>query len=264
MNDTPKLIVADRDDGLRDHLVGQLLAEGMEAEPARTPAEVRCRAARGPDMLVLGEFDEPTAALKLLREIRTGDGLASRLDPSLAVLMVSGAAGEWVPLRAFEAGCDDFLGKPVSYLELRARVRAILRRTMRGVGTNPRRVGALAVDPQRFEARYAGTRLELARLEFALLCRLADEPLRVFTKRELLREVWGFRCHARTRTLDAHACRLRRKLREAGAEGHVVNRRGVGYRLVDRVPDGPLPEAAAGDTGIAAGAVALQRLGTAA
>lgn len=145
MTDTPKLIVADSDDRLREHLVGQLLAEGMEAEPARTPAELRCRAARGPDMLVLGEFDQPTAALELLREIRTGDALVSRLDPSVAVLMLSGAAGEWVPLRAFEAGCDDFLGKPVSYLELRARVGAILRRTMRGAAA-PRRVGALAVD----------------------------------------------------------------------------------------------------------------------
>jgi DNA-binding response OmpR family regulator len=116
------------------------------------------------------------------------------------------------------------------------RARAILRRTTRGV-TAPRRVGALAVDPQRVEARYAGTRIELARLEFALLCRLADDPLRVFTKHELLRDVWGFRAEPRTRTLDAHACRLRRKLGRAGAIGHVVNVRGVGYRLVDRVPE---------------------------
>jgi DNA-binding response OmpR family regulator len=237
MNDIPRLIVAECDDRLRDHLVGQLLADGLGAEPARTPAEVRCRAARGADLLVLGEFEEATAALELLREIRTGDALTSRLDPSLPVVVMSGSAGEWVPLRAFEAGCDDFLAKPASYLELRARVRAALRRTMHVGGTSPRRVGALTVDPQRLEARYARTRLELARLEFALLCRLADDPLRVFTKRELLREVWGYPADVRTRTLDAHACRLRRKLRRAGAGGHVVNVRGVGYRLVDRVPE---------------------------
>jgi DNA-binding winged helix-turn-helix (wHTH) protein len=58
----------------------------------------------------------------------------------------------------------------------------------------------------------------------------------VFTKRELLREVWRYRNERTTRTLDAHACRLRKKLAEAGARGYVVNRRGVGYRLVDRVP----------------------------
>jgi DNA-binding response OmpR family regulator len=126
MNDTPRLIVADSDDRLRTDLVGQLVADGFAAEPAHTPAEVRCRAARSPDLLLLGELDEPTAALELLREIRSGDGLASRIDPALAVLMLSGSAGEWVPLRAFEAGCDDFLAKPASYPELRARVRAIL------------------------------------------------------------------------------------------------------------------------------------------
>ena len=263
MNDTPRLIVADSDDRLRTDLVSQLLADGFAAEPARTPAEVRCRAARSPDLLLLGELDESTAALELLREIRSGDGLASRLDPALAVLMLSGLAGEWVPLRAFEAGCDDFLAKPASYLELRARVRAILRRTMRGV-TVPRRVGALAVDPQRVEARYAGTRIELARLEFALLCRLADDPLRVFTKHELLREVWGFRAEPRTRTLDAHACRLRRKLGQAGAAGHVVNVRGVGYRLVDRLPELVGQSRLDGDPGGSYGGGTIQRLAGAA
>ena len=89
-------------------------------------------------------------------------------------------------MRCFEAGRDDFLRKPVLYLELRARVRAIVRRTSAATGKRPRRVGALAIDPGALEAQYAGTRLGLSRLEFALLCQLASDPLRVFTKRELL------------------------------------------------------------------------------
>jgi DNA-binding response OmpR family regulator len=106
------------------------------------------------------------------------------------------------------------------------------RRTLLAV---PRRVGPLALDPLRQEVRVAGRRLELARYEYLLLCHLAAEPERVFTKRELLREIWGYRNERTTRTLDAHACRLRKKLAQAGAVGYVLNRHGVGYRLVDRI-----------------------------
>ena len=84
--------------------------------------------------------------------------------------------------------------------------------------------------------RYGGRRLELTRYEYLLLTHLAIDPERVFTKLELLREIWGYRTERATRTLDAHACRLRKKLARAGAVGYVVNQRGVGYRLVDRVP----------------------------
>jgi DNA-binding response OmpR family regulator len=87
--------------------------------------------------------------------------------------------------------------------------------------------------------RVGGRLVTLAAKEFALLRALAAEPTRVFTKDELLRDVWGFRSLGQTRTLDSHACRLRQKL-GAGGERFVVNVWGVGYRLVD----GPVREAA--------------------
>jgi DNA-binding response OmpR family regulator len=131
--------------------------------------------------------------------------------------MLSGERGEWVPLRAFEAGCDDYPRKPCSYLELRARVRAVLRCCSPALTPRSRHVGPLAIDRRAHEARFAGRRLERSRMEWKLLVKLASEPLRVFTKRELLRGVWGYPETARTRTLDAHACRLRRRLQAAGA-----------------------------------------------
>ena len=73
----------------------------------------------------------------------------------------------------------------------------------------------------------------LSAKEFELLAWLAAEPYRVFTKEELLREVWGFRALGRTRTLESHASRLRKKLRLAGGDGLIVNVWGVGYRLLD-------------------------------
>jgi DNA-binding response OmpR family regulator len=77
-----------------------------------------------------------------------------------------------------------------------------------------------------------GLPVALAAKEFELLVKLAAEPVRVFTKEELLRDVWGFRSLGRTRTLDSHASRLRRKLAGAGADGCVLNVWGVGYRLL--------------------------------
>ena len=72
----------------------------------------------------------------------------------------------------------------------------------------------------------------LAGKEYELLLKLMTDPTRVFTKEQLLREVWGFRSLGRTRTLDSHASRLRRKLAGAGAGSTVVNVWGVGYRLL--------------------------------
>jgi DNA-binding response OmpR family regulator len=111
----------------------------------------------------------------------------------------------------------------------------------------PRRlvVGALVVDRDARRALHAGRELRVSRLEFDLLAHLAAEPTRVFTKCELLREVWGFKAMGNTRTVDAHACRLRRKLARAGAPHLIHNTRGVGYRLsLGPVPTPAQPPAA--------------------
>ena len=156
--------------------------------------------------------------------------------------MLAEDGGELALLRAFEAGADDFLRKPASYLELRARIRAVIARSQGEWVPPVRRIGALEIDGDRHRAAYAGRPLCLSRLEFALLARLGERPARVHTKEALLREVWGYRSPGATRTLDAHACRLRKKLFEAGAAGLVVSHRGVGYALT--APGGDGDEAA--------------------
>jgi DNA-binding response OmpR family regulator len=134
-------------------------------------------------------------------------------------------------VRAFEGGCDDFLARPFHYEELLARIRAVLRRV-----SPPERervaVGALTIDRAARRVTVADVPVLLAGKEYELLVRLATEPARVFTKEELLREVWGFRSLGRTRTLDSHASRLRRKLAAAGGD-FVRNVWGVGYSLLD-------------------------------
>jgi DNA-binding response OmpR family regulator len=139
-------------------------------------------------------------------------------------------------VHAFRKGCDDYVARPFDYQELVERIRAVLRRA------KPRDGEVVDAPPVRIDtrtrdARVAGVRLHLAQKEYELLLRLAREPERVFTKAELLHDVWGYRASARTRTLDSHASRLRRKLRDAGAPVALVeNVWGVGYRLLGVVP----------------------------
>jgi DNA-binding response OmpR family regulator len=134
-------------------------------------------------------------------------------------------------VRAFERGADDFLARPFLYDELLARMRAVLRRSARG-SPDLVRVGEITIDRPTRRVTVAGERVVLPTKEYELLLKLASDPHRVFTKEELLREVWGFRSIGRTRTLDSHASRLRRKLNATGRGPFVVNVWGVGYRLL--------------------------------
>ena len=135
-------------------------------------------------------------------------------------------------VRAFRRGCDDYLARPFHYDELVERMRAVLRRA----GAVPAvriTAGPLTIDRRARLVTAHGTRVELAQKEYELLLHLAKDPERVFTKDELLRDVWGYRTRSRTRTLDAHASRLRRKLRATAPEAQLVeNEWGVGYRLL--------------------------------
>lgn len=95
------------------------------------------------------------------------------------------------------------------------------------------------IDTRTRDVRVDGVRVQLAQKEYELLLALAREPERVFTKAELLHDVWGYRVAGRTRTLDSHASRLRKKLRAAAPQRPLVeNVWGVGYRLLGVVPEG--------------------------
>jgi DNA-binding response OmpR family regulator len=96
------------------------------------------------------------------------------------------------------------------------------------------KVGDLAIDRLARVVTVRGDSVHLAGKEFELLSALAEEPHRVFTKDELLRDVWGYRSFTRTRTLDSHVSRLRQKLERAPDDRFVVNVWGVGYKLVEK------------------------------
>ena len=215
----------------------ELLCEHLAADrygvlPAPTASDALrlCRFSQ-PDLLLLDLTLPDASGLDVLREIRRGDGVESRFDPRLPVIVLSGRSAIADRVRGFRAGADDYLVKPFAPEELRARIAAVLRR--RAPSPNgPCRVGELEVDPLRRRVTVADREIALAKKEFALLRVLAGEPTRVFAKQELLEAVWGLASPSRTRTLDSHASRLRRKLDPEHGR-YVVNCWGVGYRLVD-------------------------------
>jgi DNA-binding response OmpR family regulator len=238
--DAPLLLLVEDDPVLRTFLADNLAADGFELLEAGTVRDgLRMLEYKQPDLALVDIALPDGSGLDLIAHVREADGVASRIDPGVPLVVLTGRTGEIDRLRGFERGADDYVVKPFSYAELRLRVLAVLRRTRRRQGGGRLRVGALEVDPASREARLRGAVVALSQKEFALLRALAAEPTRVYTKAELLRDVWGFRTLGTTRTLDSHACRLRAKLGVQG-DRFVVNVWGVGYRLVD----GPVPEEA--------------------
>jgi DNA-binding response OmpR family regulator len=229
MESTTSILLCEEDAPTREFIADNLLADGYRVLVAETKAAaLAALEARQPDLVIC---DVNGDTLGLLDAVRHGDGVASRIDPDVPLIVLTTRGDELARVRFLERGGDDVVTKPFGYPELRARVRALLRRS------EPRRrrrviaVGALRIDTVAREVRVGEETVEMPAREYALLTHLASEPRRVFTKRELLRDLWGFRDPVRTRTLDSHACRLRQRLTASGDARWIQNVWGVGYRL---------------------------------
>lgn len=233
MNDETKVLVVEDDPATAEFLLDNLRADGFRAASASGVGEgLRAIEVRQPDVVLLDLMLEDGNGLELLDGVRDSDGLASRLDPELPVIVLSGRTEETDRVRGFARGCDDYVTKPFSYPELQARIRAVLRRASDRSRKGVLRVGPLVIDPITRRVRLDGEPVHLSAKEFALLQTLAADPTAVFPKERLLRDVWGYLSMGNTRTLDAHACRLRKKL-AASPRPFVLNLRGVGYRLTE-------------------------------
>jgi DNA-binding response OmpR family regulator len=212
------LLIAEPEPAVRGFLERQLRNDGFDVVACER-AEQLPRAA-DPDVLLLGD----------------AEALDRGVVPDCPVIVLGGSDPA-ARVRAL-ARANDCLARPFVYEELLARIHALLRRC-------PPRLELLEVEPlviDRAARRVLvhGREVELSAKEFALLVKLAIDPDRVFTREQLLRDVWGFRTYVPTRTLESHASRVRRKLAAGGLPGWVVNVWGVGYKLRHLPAGGPL------------------------
>jgi DNA-binding response OmpR family regulator len=230
------IVVCEHDEATLDLLCGRLADDRFKPLPARTVEEaLRLCRHHLPDLLVVDLGLPDAGGPELQRRIREAHWLKTRIDPYLPLLALRPRGGD-PDDRGPDLIADDLLEKPFTYDDLRARIKAILRRR-HGRLDEPVRVGELLIDPGRRKVMVGDREVRLARMEFTLLRVLASDPTRVFAKEELLRDVWGLRGPAsKARTLDSHASRLRRKL-DPDRRRFVLNCWGVGYALVDAVED---------------------------
>lgn len=217
-----RILLVEDDDAIRRSLTVALRREGYEVRAESDGREVEA----------LLEHFRPDLALLDVRLPMGPDGfeIASRLRRrwALPILFLTAADTLADRLRGFEAGGDDYLGKPFELDELLARVRALLRRSGR-VSSGTLRVGDLVLDERAHVAMRDGTKIELTRTEYELLTVLAHHPGQTLSKVQLLTNVWGFDAYDLNR-VEVHMSSLRRKLEAVGPRlVHTV--RGVGYVL---------------------------------
>ncbi|MGC9219751.1 MAG: response regulator transcription factor [Solirubrobacteraceae bacterium] len=236
------ILLVDGNRVARGSLAEQLCADGYNVlEAGAGGSALKLLESQFVDAAVIDRALADGDGLGLLTAIRGAGTVAARLDVDLPIIMTSAGASWLDRVRGLERGCDDYLASPFPYPELHARLVALLRRRVRMAVGARLRVGPLEVNALARQAWVDGRALALSGKEFSLLQTLAREPTRVFSREELMVAVWGWagsgRAGYRTRTLDQHASRLRRKLAVHGVS-FVVNVWGVGYRLLDMTQTG--------------------------
>ena len=188
-------------------------------------AEAAIRAAL-PDVVVLDWMLPGESGLALARRLR-----ADSRTRELPILMLTARAMEQDKLSGLEAGADDYLTKPFSPKELAARIKAVLRRRAPQLSGDVVEVEGLRLDPATHRVTAGDQRLQLSPAEFKLLHFLLTHPGRVYSRTQLLDQVWGDHVYIEERTVDVHIRRLRKALEATGHDSLIDTVRGAGYGL---------------------------------
>ena len=214
-------------------LPADLEADRFDVVLAASPDEARGVLAAACPSAVIVDLDMPSSGgLEAVGMVRDG-GPEDPWDAAIPVLGVSGSCEPHRVVRALERGADEVVGTPFAYVELLARLKALIRRADGEWSAGVLRVDDIVIDRRSRRVTIGGEPIVLSAKELGLLTALARDPRRVVSKQELLLDVWGYKSLGRTRTVDSHASRLRRKLAMAsGGRRYIVNVWGLGYRLV--------------------------------
>ena len=205
---------------------GHKVLRAFDAEQAQTLIRAEL-----PDLILLDWMLPGTSGLALARKLR--DSERTRAVP---VIMLTAKGSEQDKVDGLEAGADDYITKPFSPKELMARIKAVLRRRAPQLTDDIIDVSGLKLDPVTHRLSGNEQSLSIGPTEFRLLHFFMTHPERVFSRSQLLDQVWGDHVFVEERTVDVHIRRLRKALEPSGHDMHVETVRGSGYRFTAQVP----------------------------
>jgi two-component system response regulator RegX3 len=222
-----RVLVIDDEAAIRDALGYSLRAEGFDVDLLADGESGLAAALDDPyDVIVLDLMLPGVSGTDVCRRLRA--------ESAVPIIMLTARGAELDRVLGLEIGADDYVTKPFSMAELIGRIRAIIRRReldRPGAGEKLR-VGSLELDPVRHEAKIHGEVKQLTPSEFKLLLLLAQEPERVFSRREIMQHLWDSDYVGDQRACDIHVSNLRQKLeRDPANPERIVTVRGVGYKV---------------------------------
>ena len=226
----PRILVVDDEEHIVELIRFNLEREGFEVIASGDgDAALKKVFSDQPDLIILDLMLPGQDGLSVCRTLRS--------DPNtreIPVIILSARTEEIDRILGLEMGADDYVTKPFSPRELVARVKARLRRDAKIKDSFPGQFtrGPMIVDPERFSVTVSGVKYDLTPKEFELLCILAREPGRVFSREYLLERIWGYDYIGDSRTVDVHIRHIRQKLEQVSESPQFVETvRGVGYRF---------------------------------
>ena len=216
-----KILVVDDEPDLREILQCNLENAGYAVETAESAEEALTKLSPDLNLILLDVMLGGMSGFRMAEKMR------KELKNSTPIIFLTAKDTENDLLTGFSTGGDDYMGKPFSIHEVLARIKAVLRRTQPTETPKEVKAGNMVIDYARKSVRTGNEEVRLSPKEFGILSMLAKQPGRVFSREEILAEVWHGESYVLDRTVDVHIARVRRKLGENAS--HITNRQGYGY-----------------------------------
>ena len=219
-----RILVVDDEPDLRDILQCNLEAAGYEVNTAASAEEALPLMSGNPDLLLLDVMMGGMSGFALAKLLREEQGV------KVPIIFLTAKDTEDDLLQGFSVGADDYISKPFSLQEVLARVKAVLRRSAKEENSAKSEAEELQLISARKVVCIGGAEIPLSKKEFGILQMLTQNPGRIFSREEILTEVWQNESFVLDRTVDVHIAHVRKKLGEMG--NRIVNRQGHGYCFV--------------------------------